>query len=282
MKLIFVNRYLATSVTAAFLISTCYGQTTGTTTQPAPLPITASAISGKPTLLDGTAVKLRTSRNLSSENETTGATVDFEVLEEVKVGDVVVIQKGGVAIGTITQAQAKRRMGRAGKLDMTIDYVRLVDTEKAALRGVKETKGGGHTGAMTGAIVATSLVLWPAAPLFLLMHGKDITIPKGTEITAYINGDLPLNLHKFEAETPSQATPASAMSSEVRIEISSTPTAADIEIDGSFMGNTPSSVGVSIGEHSIKISKAGFVPWEKKLKTTSGTIKVSPDLETQK
>jgi hypothetical protein len=43
---------------------------------------------------------------------------------------------------------------------------------------------------MTGAMVATALVVWPAAPFFLFMHGKDITIPKGTEITAYINGDF--------------------------------------------------------------------------------------------
>ncbi len=42
---------------------------------------------------------------------------------------------------------------------------------------------------MTGAIVATSLVVWPAAPFFLFMHGKDTTIPKGTEITAYVNGE---------------------------------------------------------------------------------------------
>ena len=44
---------------------------------------------------------------------------------------------------------------------------------------------------MTGAMVATAIEFWPAAPLFLLMHGKDITIPKGTEITAYVNGEVP-------------------------------------------------------------------------------------------
>ena len=43
---------------------------------------------------------------------------------------------------------------------------------------------------MTGAIVATAIVFFPAAPLFLLMKGKDITIPKGTEITAYINSKV--------------------------------------------------------------------------------------------
>jgi hypothetical protein len=50
---------------------------------------------------------------------------------------------------------------------------------------------------MTGAMVAITLVLWPAAPLFLLMHGKDVNIPKGTEIHAFINGDVKLERSKF-------------------------------------------------------------------------------------
>src|SRR5579864_7986382 len=128
-------------------------------------------------------------RTVSSSDAHTGDTVDFEVLEDVSVNGTLVIAKSGLAYATVTEAQAKRRMARGGKLDINIDYVRLIDDEKAALRAVSEVKGGGHTGAMTGGIVATSLVFFPAAPFFLFMHGKDITIPKGTEITAYVNGD---------------------------------------------------------------------------------------------
>ena len=62
-------------------------------------------------------------------------------------------------------------MARGGKLNMNIDSVRLVDGEKVALRAIKEMKGGGHTGAMTGGIVATAIGFWPAAPFFLFMHG---------------------------------------------------------------------------------------------------------------
>ena len=83
---------------------------------------------------------------------------------------------------------------------MALDYVRLTTGDKVALRAIKDATGGGHTGAMTGAMVATAIEFWPAAPLFLLMHGKDITIPKGTEITAYVNGWVPLNPAKFTVE----------------------------------------------------------------------------------
>jgi len=149
-------------------------------------------------------------RNLSSADAKAGDDIDFEVLEEVKVGEVVVVPKGNVALGTVTDAEPKKRMARGGKLDIEIDYVKLADGEKATLRAVKETKGGGHTGAMTGGIVATSLIVWPAAPFFLFMHGKDVTIPKGTEITAYVSGVMPLDPAKFAPTSPREPTVASS------------------------------------------------------------------------
>src|SRR6266404_709258 len=152
-------------------------------------------------LEDGTPIKLRLTRNLSSADATTGDRVDFEVLEDVKVKDVIVVPRGGLALATVTEAQHKRRMARGGKLDVNIDDVRLIDGEKAPLRAVKEAKGGGHTGAMTGAMVGTAIVFFPTAPLFFFMHGKDITIPKGTEVTAYINGDIPLDPKRFAGQT---------------------------------------------------------------------------------
>src|SRR6266700_7896221 len=151
-------------------------------------------------LEDGTPVKLRSARTISSADAHTGDTLDFEVLGDVFAKDTLVVPKGGIAWGTVTDAQAKRRMARGGKLDVNIDAVRLVDGEKAPLRAVKDVKGGGHTGAMTGAMVGTAVVFFPAAPLFLFMHGKDITIPKGTEITAYVSGDIPLDPKRFATQ----------------------------------------------------------------------------------
>lgn len=149
-------------------------------------------------LHDGTPVRLRLARNLSSADAKVGESVDFEVLEDIKIDNALVIGRGSSAIATVTEAQAKRRMGRGGKLDVNIDYVRLSTGEKVALRAVKETKGGGHQGAMTGAIVATAIVFFPAAPLFLFIHGKDVVIPKGTEITAYVNGEIVLDRALFK------------------------------------------------------------------------------------
>jgi hypothetical protein len=42
----------------------------------------------------------------------------------MKVGDVVVIRHGTPAIGTVTEAQPKGRMGRGGKLNVNIDFTK--------------------------------------------------------------------------------------------------------------------------------------------------------------
>ena len=220
------------------------------------------------TLLDGTPVKLRLSETISSAEAKTNQEIPFEVVEEVKVDDVVVLPKGATAMGTVTEADHKKSMGRAGKLNIAIKYARLADNEKAALRATKDTKGGGHVGAMTGAMVATAIVFFPAAPLFLLIKGKDITIPKGTEITAYINGDVPLDATKFDPTATPLATGAGPSLSSV--DIKSTPDGADITVDERFMGNTPSSLRLPAGDHKIKLEKAGFKPWEKTLTVVSG------------
>jgi hypothetical protein len=258
-------------------------QTTAPAAQSQPTSVMAAPALTGFGLEDGTPVKLRLTRNLSSASDKTGDKVDFEVLEEVKVDNLIVIPRGGIAWATITEAQPKRRMGRGGKLDVNIDSVRLQDGEKANLRAVKDTKGGGHVGAMTGAMVATGIVFFPAAPLFLFMHGKDISIPKGTEITAYIAGNTLLDKSKFNsgdipaADTKSAAKPADA--TQTTVVLSSSPSGADVEVDGNFVGNTPSTITLTPGDHSVKILKKDYKPWERKLKAAGGNISLNADLE---
>lgn len=249
-----------------------------------PAPAPQAAPSGPPpphTLLDGTPVKLRLSQSISSADAKVGQEVSFEVVEDVKVDDVVVLPKGATAIANVTEAEHKKSMGRAGKLNVAISYARLSDSEKVALRAVKEAKGGGHVGAMTGAIVATSIVFFPAAPLFLFIHGKDITIPQGTEITAFADGDMHLDMARFGAAPPTVANtnPAASASAQATLAIASTPPGADIEVDGSFVGNTPSTVTLATGSHQVVVKKKGFADWSKTLNITSGNINLNAELE---
>src|SRR2546421_4093615 len=195
----------------------------------APQPNPSAAAQPKPApafdfgLEDGTPVPLKLARELSSAKEAVGNRVDFEVAEEVKVHGLVVIPKGEMAWGTIVGAKPKRRLGRAGKLDVRIDEVRLADGERVPLRASQESKGKGRSGAMTGAIIASGVLFFPAAPLFLFIHGKDVVIAKGAPVTAYIDQNTALDRSKFEAlpAAPSDrpaarpATPPSASAKSV-------------------------------------------------------------------
>lgn len=248
-------------------------------------------------LEDGTPVKLRLNRTISSADAHVNDTVDFDVLEEIKVHDDIVVPRGSMAWGTVTEAEPKRRMARGGKLNINIDEVRLASGEKVPLRAVQDAKGGGHTGAMVGAMVATAIVFFPAAPLFLLMKGKDITIPKGTEITAYINGDIPLDPTKFApaneagtttSESAAQTSPSAsapvttAEPAASSVEIKSAPDAAEITVDEKYRGSTPATVHLTAGDHTIRLEKQGFKTWEKILTVNSGeNATVNATLEQQ-
>ncbi|MFZ0706458.1 MAG: PEGA domain-containing protein [Candidatus Korobacteraceae bacterium] len=67
--------------------------------------------------------------------------------------------------------------------------------------------------------------------------------------------------------------------SPTQVEIASSPAGSDIEIDGKFVGSTPSLVRVAAGEHTVKLTKDGFEVWQRTLTTMSGSVRISPDLQ---
>jgi len=74
---------------------------------------------------------------------------------------------------------------------------------------------------------------------------------------------------------------ASSASGSVDVAVSSNQAGADIEIDGNFVGNTPSSIKLTPGTHTIVVRKPGFKPWERKMAVSDGHINVVATLESQ-
>jgi hypothetical protein len=78
----------------------------------------------------------------------------------------------------------------------------------------------------------------------------------------------------------SVATSASASVSSGKLSVASMPDGSDIEVDGAFVGNTPSDVQVTEGEHTITAKKAGFKDWERKMKVSGGSsVHLNAELE---
>ena len=231
------------------------------------------------TLEDGTPVTLRILQTVSSADAHVNDRVEFEVIDAVRVADTLIIPKDGIAWGTVTEAQHKRRLGRGGKLEIVMTSVRLADGETAPLRATKEAQGGGHQGVVTAGIIATGLIFWPVAPAFLFIHGKDITISKGTEVPTFINGNFALDMAKFRAPTPVQAASETQARSSSDVAVTSNPAGADIEVDGAFVGDTPSMITITAGDHTISLKKPGFTPWERTVKVSGGKIQITAELK---
>jgi hypothetical protein len=138
------------------------------------------------TLQDGTPVRLRLNRTVSSASVHVGETVDFEVTEPVIHQNYVVIPKGTVALGRVTKVEPRRRFGRGGALELSIDSARLPDGRTIPLRATREKGEGDMSGARVAATIAVS-------PILVWVKGKDVTFEKGTETTAYVNGDARLD-----------------------------------------------------------------------------------------
>jgi PEGA domain len=74
------------------------------------------------------------------------------------------------------------------------------------------------------------------------------------------------------------AAPASAGSASetvaenVPCNFSSTPSGADIAIDGKYVGNTPSEIGLSLGMHIIVITLSGFDQWKRELTVAADSV----------
>jgi hypothetical protein len=157
-----------------------------TSTEPAPAPAAASATSpaaapAKLVLKDGSDVQLKFAEAISSKTATEGDPVNLLLAQDLKIGDVVVAKAGAKAVGTVTHAKKAGMMGKAGELNMRLEYL-LIGDERVHIRGSKGKEGEGKEGT---AVALTVLF----GPIGLIKHGKNVDVKEGTALQAYMDQD---------------------------------------------------------------------------------------------
>jgi hypothetical protein len=153
--------------------------------EPAATPAPAAASPASTVILtDGTDVPLAFDQDISSKTAADGDSVEFVLAEDLKVGDVVVAKAGAKAVGEVTNAKKAGMMGKAGELNIRLDYLKA-GSVKVHLRGSKGKEGESSTGA---AVALTVLF----GPIGLIKHGHDIDIKKGAPLKVYIADDTNL------------------------------------------------------------------------------------------
>jgi hypothetical protein len=138
-------------------------------------------------LKEGADVNLKFAQDLSSKTANEGDPVNLTLDQDLKMGDVIIAKAGAIAVGTITHAKKAGMMGKAGELNMRLQYLMVGDT-RLRLRGTKGKEGEGKEGA---AVALTVLF----GPIGLIKHGKNVDIKAGTPLLAYTdeNFDLPID-----------------------------------------------------------------------------------------
>ena len=152
--------------------------------EPAPAPAPATPVPAGFDLMlpNDTPIHLKLSKTVSSETAHVGEVVDLVVAEDVVVDGLCVISSGASAVGVVTEAEPRRRMGKGGKLGLGVKSVHLADNEEARARSFEVSAGSDSA----------------AGSILPLAHGKDVAFGQGTEITAYIDGNVYLKRASFQ------------------------------------------------------------------------------------
>ena len=101
------------------------------------------------------------------------------------------------------------------------------------------------------------------------LHGKNRAFTKDTEFPVFVSGDAPLALSRFKSPIDAQADARQALT---RLELSSFPNNAEVDVDGKFISVTPATIGLAPGAHMIAVRSAGFQTWRQSLDASGGTV----------
>jgi hypothetical protein len=186
----------------------------------------ASSFAKNTTLQVGTPVRLRLVGSVNSQTAKKGQIINFEVVEDVRVGNSIIIDRGALAVGTITKVQSKRRLNRNGNLSFRLDYVNAVDRNKVPLRigenaGTREIaikqrieespnaslkqsgRLGGIVKSLTGVAVPALGSVGPASAFaigrLLMKKGSDVRILNGQLLDAFVDGSVAVNGRRVSA-----------------------------------------------------------------------------------
>lgn len=133
---------------------------------------------------EGTEFAVRLEDAISSSHAQMGDRFTVSLEDDVKLPDGTILRAGYRGVGEVVEAKDNGMLGKNGKLNIRLLYIK-VGEERIRLRANRGAQGDGRVGAQ----VATVLLFWPAAPF---IKGKDVTINKGTMLTAYSDQDVTL------------------------------------------------------------------------------------------
>jgi hypothetical protein len=191
----------ATAAASIFVALSAAGSTFAQDAAPAAAPMAGAAPAAAPVVQpnaaiaptagglkvgEGTEVTIRFDQKLSSATATQGDRFNITLDDKITLADGTVIPAGYHGAGEVTVAEKRGMMGRAGQLNVRLDYIKIGDT-KVKLRASQSQEGKSSV----GATVALTVLF---GPIGLIKKGHDIEIQPGQTMKAFVDGDALINV----------------------------------------------------------------------------------------
>lgn len=74
-----------------------------------------------------------------------------------------------------------------------------------------------------------------------------------------------------DAKTETKSAPSVPESAKGVVNVASSPSGADVSLDGSFIGNSPATLKLAPGKHTITVKMAGYSDWTREISVQSGS-----------
>jgi hypothetical protein len=146
-------------------------------TPAAPAPTVAA--DGTLTLNTGTPITLAVAQEVNSSTHHAGDAFALTVLNDVRVGDTVVIPRGTPAQALITWRTGKGAFGKSGKLEFVLTYIEL-NGQRIPVTGSFRQEGEGNTVATGVGVLAAGLIGG------LVITGHRARLPVGRELMSQL------------------------------------------------------------------------------------------------
>lgn len=143
----------------------------------------ATTEAGMLTLNAGTPITLAVAKEINSSTNQAGDTFPLTVLNDVKVGETVVIPRGTPAVGETTWRTGKGAFGKSGKLEFSLRYIDL-NGQRIPVSGDYRQEGEGNT-------IATGVGIIAVGVFAGFITGKRARVPTGRELMSQIIQPVP-------------------------------------------------------------------------------------------
>jgi len=149
--------------------------------------------------------------------------------------------------------------GIEDKGNVSVQFIETNSTKVLWAYSVNKQKGGSKNSQSMAEAVAKHLKDFVESN-----SGKGILTTAAASETSTVQS---AQIEPPPAANNPQAEPAIQLAS---IIVKSTPPGADINVDGKWMGSTPSTIQLAPGDHDVSIEKDELRPWQRRMTVTTG------------